>query len=249
MAWTAPRTWVVSEVVTAAEMNAHVRDNLNYLKGNAGAVVISDRLSVPTVNAVANAGFRHAGASGDVTALQGYDGSGVSALIMGVNRYYDGSAFQQFNTRAGSVFQITDNGFSYNAFAISSNTAIPRWAITAAGNFGVGTTTPRSAFHVIDSTTSGGMLFLTAAAVNNTLQTLAAAGTVTQSATFWLYDRANTGGALFPISGNALNLAGTFNIVNGDTIAVTVTAGGAITVQRTAGVASTHEIQMMVLYK
>lgn len=28
MAWTAPRTWVTSEVVTAAVMNTHVRDNL-----------------------------------------------------------------------------------------------------------------------------------------------------------------------------------------------------------------------------
>jgi len=28
MAWTAPRTWVASEVVTAALMNTHVRDNL-----------------------------------------------------------------------------------------------------------------------------------------------------------------------------------------------------------------------------
>lgn len=33
MAWTSPRTWVTSEVVTAATMNAHVRDNLNALNG------------------------------------------------------------------------------------------------------------------------------------------------------------------------------------------------------------------------
>lgn len=33
MAWTAPRTWVTSEVVTAAVMNAHVRDNLTALNG------------------------------------------------------------------------------------------------------------------------------------------------------------------------------------------------------------------------
>lgn len=34
MAWTAPRTWVVSEVVTAALMNTHVRDNLLFLKSD-----------------------------------------------------------------------------------------------------------------------------------------------------------------------------------------------------------------------
>lgn len=32
MAWTAPRTWVTNELVTAAIMNTHVRDNLNQLR-------------------------------------------------------------------------------------------------------------------------------------------------------------------------------------------------------------------------
>ena len=31
MAWTTPRTWVAGEVVTASQLNAHVRDNLNFL--------------------------------------------------------------------------------------------------------------------------------------------------------------------------------------------------------------------------
>lgn len=33
MGWTNPRTWVTNEVVTAAIMNAHVRDNLNAING------------------------------------------------------------------------------------------------------------------------------------------------------------------------------------------------------------------------
>jgi hypothetical protein len=33
MTWTAPRTWVAEEVVTAALMNTHVRDNLIFLAG------------------------------------------------------------------------------------------------------------------------------------------------------------------------------------------------------------------------
>ncbi len=32
MAWTSPRTWVAGELITAAIMNAHVRDNLLILK-------------------------------------------------------------------------------------------------------------------------------------------------------------------------------------------------------------------------
>jgi len=34
VAWTAPRTWVAGEVVTAAELNTHVRDNLTFLHDN-----------------------------------------------------------------------------------------------------------------------------------------------------------------------------------------------------------------------
>jgi hypothetical protein len=42
MAWTAPRTWVAGETVTATMMNAHVRDNLLVLKtsiANDGSLV------------------------------------------------------------------------------------------------------------------------------------------------------------------------------------------------------------------
>lgn len=33
MAWTTPRTWTTTELVTAAMMNTHVRDNLDFLAG------------------------------------------------------------------------------------------------------------------------------------------------------------------------------------------------------------------------
>ena len=39
MAWAAPRSWSPGELVTAALMNAHVRDNMNALAGK--AIVIS----------------------------------------------------------------------------------------------------------------------------------------------------------------------------------------------------------------
>lgn len=35
MAWTNPRTWIPGEFVTASMLNTHLRDNLNYLYGNA----------------------------------------------------------------------------------------------------------------------------------------------------------------------------------------------------------------------
>lgn len=44
MAWTAPRTWSTGELVTAAMMNVHVRDNLLALKSPPGgqALISSD---------------------------------------------------------------------------------------------------------------------------------------------------------------------------------------------------------------
>jgi hypothetical protein len=39
MVWTAPRTWASGETLTAANLNAHVRDNLLWLGGTGGRVV------------------------------------------------------------------------------------------------------------------------------------------------------------------------------------------------------------------
>jgi len=44
MAWTAPRTWVTSEVVTASHMNTHVRDNL--LETGPAIVTAGDKILV-----------------------------------------------------------------------------------------------------------------------------------------------------------------------------------------------------------
>jgi hypothetical protein len=40
MSWTTPKTWTPDEVVTATDMNIHVRDNLNALKTPPGSQVV-----------------------------------------------------------------------------------------------------------------------------------------------------------------------------------------------------------------
>ncbi len=45
MAWTNPTTWVAGDVVTAAELNAQVRDNLKHVAGTAGFSALSSTLS------------------------------------------------------------------------------------------------------------------------------------------------------------------------------------------------------------
>jgi hypothetical protein len=43
--WTAPRTWATGELVTAAILNAHVRDNLEFLKSPPTTSFIADQSS------------------------------------------------------------------------------------------------------------------------------------------------------------------------------------------------------------
>jgi len=43
--WTAPKTWSVDEIVTAAQLNAQLRDNMRYLKGLDGAVTIESAVA------------------------------------------------------------------------------------------------------------------------------------------------------------------------------------------------------------
>jgi hypothetical protein len=45
MAWTAPKTWVVGEAVTAADLNAHIRDNLLALKAPPTTLIKLDESS------------------------------------------------------------------------------------------------------------------------------------------------------------------------------------------------------------
>uniref|UniRef100_A0A6M3KZD9 Uncharacterized protein n=1 Tax=viral metagenome TaxID=1070528 RepID=A0A6M3KZD9_9ZZZZ len=46
MSWTLPVTWVAGTVVTAADMNSAVRDNLRFIKGLDGTVVLDDGLNL-----------------------------------------------------------------------------------------------------------------------------------------------------------------------------------------------------------
>jgi hypothetical protein len=50
MAWTSPMTWVANAILTAAQMNTYIRDNLNYLKGVAGTVSIDSGITLATAD-------------------------------------------------------------------------------------------------------------------------------------------------------------------------------------------------------
>jgi hypothetical protein len=66
--------------------------------------------------------------------LQAMDLGGNSYLFFSLNRYYDGSNWQQFNTRVGSSFQVTNNRFDFYVFPVSSSTPTSVFQVSSAGD-------------------------------------------------------------------------------------------------------------------
>ena len=127
MAWTAPRTWVVGEVVTAALMNTHVRDNLLFLgddhdhsgdSGDGGTIAIESahssesggtagttvRNSVTiTPLSTGDVIFAFGQLEGQISASTTVDAhirdntDGVNGNVMGINNPFGGTV----NTRSG----------------------------------------------------------------------------------------------------------------------------------------------------
>lgn len=237
MAWTAPATYSVSEIVLASKLNLHIRDNLNYLKGNAGAVAFADAITVAGTAIV----------TGEVSSVVA---AGGSVVAEGTNNG-SFSRFRLLTKRTSAVvvdWRLLANGVSDAGELVfyDATAAAERARFDNAGFFGIGTAAPQGKLHAYGA--GGGVMFLSAAGVAGTLVTLAVAGTVQGGALFYVLDRNNTGGAIALASGNGLTLAQTFNIVNNDTITVSLTAGGAITVQRTVGTNGTHNLNMLVIY-
>jgi hypothetical protein len=93
MAWTAPRTWTASEVVTAAMMNAHVRDNELVLKTGRGADGRVADISSATFASLSGAnltGVAMLGTANSYTAgRHRWTGSARFRLPVGADKYDD----------------------------------------------------------------------------------------------------------------------------------------------------------------
>lgn len=134
MAWTAPKTWTVGEVLTAANLNLHLRDNLNALAPDgAGAlpgwnpVVTQSVTPGQTENyaeymrlgrlivALFKITFTGAGTATNVITLTGLPATAADvSAIGGAFRYFDAG-----NTnRAGSIVGATTTTakFIYDGF-------------------------------------------------------------------------------------------------------------------------------------
>lgn len=246
MAWTAPATWSVAEVVTASKMNTHVRDNLKYLKGQAGPVTIEDRLTLPLVSGTDGKGLRLNNGSADFATLQSLDATGQSYIFFANNRYFDGTAWQAMNARAGAIMNILDNEWIYYSSAAGGATLVERMRMAANGNFGIGTAAPQGKVHAVGAV--GNSVHLDFNGVDATLRTLLTAGSVTAVAAIMYAVKSSAGGTTTGITNTVPGGQTDYADGSGSTLRIAVTAGGALTLQRVVSGTSTFKVALWVVY-
>ena len=86
MAWTTPKTWTIGELVTADDLNTHLRDNLSHLK-----VAVNDDGKIPALS------------STYIADLSGLNLTGIARLAAN-NDFADG--VQDFSAGAGTRLVI-----------------------------------------------------------------------------------------------------------------------------------------------
>lgn len=91
-------------------------------------------LRAHTTSGTTGYGLRIWDGTNDFGTLQSLDLGGISYLFFGNNRYYDGSGWQQFNTRVGSSFQIAGDKFDFYTFPTSSSVPTSRFGISNVGD-------------------------------------------------------------------------------------------------------------------
>lgn len=116
-AWTTPRTWVTGEVVTAAQMNTHVRDNLNELRG--GGIAISSQAAGDVICASSSTQLGRVAAGATTAVLQGGGAStcpfytstpSVTSLATSGNVSFGG---QLVGAGTNSVLTMTGSGYQH----------------------------------------------------------------------------------------------------------------------------------------
>lgn len=134
MAWTAPRTWVTNEVVSAAIMNTHVRDNLLAL----GALgFLRQRVtSTPLASDVNITSASDTDATGLSVSITVIASSRIVARLMTAN---DSVANQHIHSRIASGGPFVENGLNlralYGATSMGRRGAYITFASTSSQQF------------------------------------------------------------------------------------------------------------------
>jgi len=141
MGWTSPRTWVAGSVLTAAQLNTDVRDNLNYLQGITDAYIAHAAAGAAVHQLAAGvyvAGFR--GAAGkwmdaNVGTISGTVSAGMNQDAYGEITPSFASAYSStpyvFTDNRGPVslgttqaYNVSTSGFTMRAYrdGVATNT-------------------------------------------------------------------------------------------------------------------------------
>lgn len=275
MAWTAPRTWVNGEIETDTIFNAHVRDNLKYLKGQAGTVVIEDAITVAGSMAATGALSGTTGTfTGIVTATVGGNTQGIFSALSGNSTLLAGigvgrtanevqmavpaSAAQFFAGSAAGDLIVRNLDGAKKTMIGSGTTAI--MTLAPGPLVGIGTTAPQTILHGYD--TISGFVKYEFSGVDNTARTVIPNGTgdvlIAASGLYLIQHSAGgiqTGLIAVPGTGTydaATPFAPTPTAMNlwnvgGNTCQFQVSNLGAITVQRTAGT-GTYKVCLWLIW-
>lgn len=246
MAWTAPANWTVNEIVTAAKMNAHVRDNLRYLKGLDGAVTIE---AAATITASDSATSRTAlnTAEAVIANTNNTAGSHYSALRFKANDTGAGGTVYS-SGRILSEFQAATFGDASLIFQTPTASDTFQDVMTIRGTkVGIGTLAPQGKIHTYDAIS--GLIKWEYDGLDGTARTVIpdGAGDVIYGLVYFALIR-GSGGTIVPATnsaGTALAPGNNQNItVGADTVQIQCAANGSVTVQRTAGT-QTHKVSLI----
>lgn len=223
MAWTAPATYSVAQIMTAASMNL-IRDNLNYLKGNAGTVTIASGVIV-------QGGGRYEPVGGVSSYLSFYNATSGNE-----SRIQDGGtgAVSEFQIRPGNVLRASFDG--------------TRAYLT--DNLGIGTAAPQGKLHGYDSI--AGFMHWKYDGVDGTIRVVIPNGTGDVLYRFaCLYVARSSGGTTLGGSISAVNPSTTTLLTDGpsgDVLALHANADGSIDVQRTSGTTATFKVSLWLTW-
>lgn len=213
MGWTAPATYSVSEIVLASKLNTHIRDNLNYLKGNAGAVAISDDITATL-------------AGGASLAAEGTNNNSFARLRM-LCKLTAGTVVD-WRIMANAISGLGELSF-YDATA-----ALERMRITSGGNVGFGVVPEATSRHHVKGSIVN-WVFWEGDAIDGTARTVLANGSALYAQAGFAITRPSNGATPNVLSLNATSLLGaTLYSVASDQCLLTAGSGGYI-VQRTSG--------------
>ncbi|GAB4203633.1 MAG: hypothetical protein OHK0022_28010 [Roseiflexaceae bacterium] len=223
MAWTAPASFSVGEVLASAKLNIQLRDNLRFLKGLDGTVTIDNSVNLFTPST---------GSFATVTLSLGDSGTTARAQLLGQRDGTNAGGYLIANTRDGS------------------GTLVEAWRVNQQQYMGVGSANPLTRLHLRDGGAAGANFgnasFWSATNIGTTPVTVIPSGVTAAHLMYIVISSSN----LYSFS-TATLISGSnpdiFNANNNADRLIAELSGGALTVRRSAG-SLTYRTALWILW-